>query len=1006
MAAIRIYRRLQDLQDVDPNGLPQSGVPRYHTDVSSFVVETIAGGAGGSFSLGASTGGNTLGDTGVTGTRVVLAGVGNLTLSQATDVNGGTITISGGTAAAGGVAISASDSLFSSGTVVLSGVGGGATINTAPGTVQISVAAPVAQSVQTQNRFNLTLDGNTAGVLQEVSSGTLTLAGGNSITLSQNGNAVTIIGPTTSQSLQPETQTFVGGVAASNTTYTSGTVSIVGSGIVSVQSGTGQRVIVNASQSVQPETKTFIGGIAASNTTYTSGTVTISGVGGGVTVNSNTGQRVDISVAAPVAQTGTQFSAGLTNSGNTSGDTGAVAGRLLLVGTNNITLSGSTNGASMTVTLSGPSVAGAQTGISGIANSQTTYTSGTVSLSELGAITIRSTTGNQFQFSVNAQTGTQFSAGISGGNTSGDSGTVAGRVVLAGGNNITLSGSTNGVSETITISAFTQSVESQSLGMSNLGNTSGTTGIASGGQVRYLFAGGNNVTLSQSLNGASGTVTISAFNQTGTQFSAGISGGNTSGDTGTVAGRVVFAGGNNVTLSGSTNGVSETITISAFSQSVESQSIGMSNLGNTAGTTGVASGGQVRFVIVGSNNISLSQSLNGASGTISISGQPSFSAGVSTGGNTQGNTGVSGTRLVLVGSNNITLSQNTDASGATVSISGQSPTGGAFSAGVSNLGNTAGSTGISGSRIVFVGTNQISLSQSTDANGATVSFNDTVSAFQAGVSTGGNTAGDTGVTGTRLVLVAPTPLSLSQATGANGATISINAPATSSIVGSSGISISTTGSTIIILPTPANSHNPFDEVGINLTANQGAGTVHMAPIRFPHVQFDRFVASYQISNASNSSNSFTISQWVGIYTNNASTLSLLVSSSTSTNFSGSGTVGSYSLYGGSRNLTMGWTTTLSAGDYWVGINFRTTTGGGAGHTVNQILRSWQTFASLTSWGGEIGVGSNATRQQVLGLGTYSVSTAGMPNAIGFNELTGSGTVPFFQPLYYVRSGTA
>jgi len=50
------------------------------------------------------------------------------------------------------------------------------------------------QTVQTQNRFNLTLSGNTSGALAQVSSGTLTLAGGNNITLSQNGNAITISG--------------------------------------------------------------------------------------------------------------------------------------------------------------------------------------------------------------------------------------------------------------------------------------------------------------------------------------------------------------------------------------------------------------------------------------------------------------------------------------------------------------------------------------------------------------------------------------------------------------------------------------------------------------------------------------------------------------------------------------------------------------------------------------------------------------------------------------------
>ena len=94
MAAIKLVKRLQDQRDVDKNGLPHLGLPRYHTDVSKFVVETLPAAGAGSFSLGASDLGNTLGDTGITGTRVVLAGVGGITLSQATDAGGGTISIS------------------------------------------------------------------------------------------------------------------------------------------------------------------------------------------------------------------------------------------------------------------------------------------------------------------------------------------------------------------------------------------------------------------------------------------------------------------------------------------------------------------------------------------------------------------------------------------------------------------------------------------------------------------------------------------------------------------------------------------------------------------------------------------------------------------------------------------------------------------------------------------------------------------------------------------------
>ncbi|UOF78257.1 hypothetical protein [Caudoviricetes sp.] len=347
-----------------------------------------------------------------------------------------------------------------------------------------------------------------------------------------------------------------------------------------------------------------------------------------------------------------------------------------------------------------------------------------------------------------------------GGNTSGAMALIStGTMSLIGGNNITLSQAGNAV--TISGGAGGGGAGSNSVGMSNLGNTAGTTGIVSDTAVRFLFAGGNNITLSQSLNGVSGTITISGENVSqylttaalsqdsskyagigetvgtvagtdlgltvntdgvsikhplwlttaalsqdsskyagigetvstvagtdlgltvntvgvsivhpnwlttaalsqnssnyagvgetvgttnGTNllmtvntdgvsilhpnwltaaegagaFSGGLSNiGNTSGDTGVVASRLVLAGGNNITLSGSTNGSSATVTISAFNQSAESQSIGMSNLGNTSGTTGVASGAQVQAIIAGGNNITISQSVDGASGTLTVSG--------------------------------------------------------------------------------------------------------------------------------------------------------------------------------------------------------------------------------------------------------------------------------------------------------------------------------------------------------------------------------------------------
>jgi hypothetical protein len=105
-------------------------------------------------------------------------------------------------------------------------------VNLSSATLTISAAA---QSVQTQNLHNVTLGGNTLGGMAQVSSGTMMLAGGNNITLSQNGNTVSIIGGAGGGG--------GGGIALANsqTTYTSGTANLaVAGGAMTIASTTGQ----------------------------------------------------------------------------------------------------------------------------------------------------------------------------------------------------------------------------------------------------------------------------------------------------------------------------------------------------------------------------------------------------------------------------------------------------------------------------------------------------------------------------------------------------------------------------------------------------------------------------------------------------------------------------------------------------------------------------------------------------------------------------------------------
>jgi hypothetical protein len=482
---------------------------------------------------------------------------------------------------------------------------------------------------------------------------------------------------------------------------------------------------------------------------------------------------------------------GMSNLGNSAGTTGVVSNssiRFLLAGGNNVTLSQSINGDAATITIS--------------AFNQSVQPIGSVTL---GASNL--------------------------GNTAGTSGTISGsnvQFLLAGGNNVTLSQSINGASATITISAFTQSVQplgSQTAGISNLGNTSGTSGIASGSNVQVILAGGNNITLSQSVNGASVTITVSAFTQSVQPVGSdtlGISNlGNTSGTSGTVNGSnvlLILAGGNNITLSQSVNGSSATVTISAFTQSAESQSAGISNLGNTSGTSGIGSGAQVRFLLAGGNNITLSQSVNGASVTVTISAftqsvQPigSVTIGASNLGNTAGTSGVasgSSVQFVLAGGNNVTLSQSVNGASATITISAFNQSVqpvGSQSIGISNLGNTAGTSGIgSGSAVLFylAGGNNVTLSQSVNGASATVTisaFNQSVQPVGSatlGISNLGNTAGTSGtVNGSSVMLVLAGGNNITLSQSINGSTATISISAFNQTVGSQSVGISNLGNT-------------------------------------------------------------------------------------------------------------------------------------------------------------------------------------------------------------------
>ena len=403
------------------------------------------------------------------------------------------------------------------------------------------------------------------------------------------------------------------------------------------------------------------------------------------------------------------FVGGISDLGNFSGTTGTADERIIFVGGNNVTLSQSvdTDNNQATITISG-AVQTQQTqniirDVNIIGNTSGTtadITSGTLSLAGGNNITL-SQIGNivTIQGTQTVQTQNVIDISLSG-NTDGTLALISsGTLTLAGGNNIVLSQNGNAV----TISVSEIFVE----GVSNLGNTSGTTGLV---DEQVVYVGGNNITLIQSRNAGadSATITISAASQS--QQTQNIIRdvhiiGNTSGTTADISsGTLHLAGGNNITLSQNAN----SITIEAQSQSVQTQNlIDVTIAGNTAGTLALISSGTL--TLAGGNNLTLSQDGN----VITISGGNSYSAGMSNLGNTSGTTGLVSQRLAFVGSGNITLIQSVNAGSATLSISGsQSQQTQNIIRQINAGGNTSGTVaGITSGTLTIAGGNNITVSQ-------------------------------------------------------------------------------------------------------------------------------------------------------------------------------------------------------------------------------------------------------------------------------------------------------
>jgi len=125
---------------------------------------------------------------------------------------------------------------------------------------------------------------------------------------------------------------------------------------------------------------------------------------------------------------------------------------------------------------------------------------------------------------------------------------------------------------------------------------------------------------------------------------------------------------------------------------------------------------------------------------------------------------------------------------------------------------------------------------------------------------------------------------------------------------------------------------------------------------------------------------------LGIFTRNASTLSLASSGAGAFSFTNTSN-NSLSLMSGMRAMTVPININATPGDYFIGLMFTTASAGNGNlATFNHI------GAQASAYGGyfgALGSSSNNTYQLIPGFG--SVSTAGFPSSsLAFSTLTGTG----------------
>jgi hypothetical protein len=906
-----------------------------------------------------------------------------------------------------------------SGAIARTGFTSGSTTGTAlQGTLNtsgLSLGVPAyltTQSVQTQGLNNVSIFGNVSGAPALVSTGTLYLAGGNNVTLSQNGNSVTVSAGLMGQSTQTQASGAIAGTGFSS-------ASTAGTALVGTLNTVGLSVGVPnflTTQSVQTQASGRIAG-----TGFTSGPT----VG---TVLQGTLNTAGLSLGVPAYITTqsvqTQNLVEVSLGGNTVGTLALVSsGTFFLAGGNNITLSqngqsvtiSANTAAQATVSISAGTTSGAFNGLTfansnnvswGLNNGTLTATFGLTAGQSVQTQASGAIAGTGFSSATTAGTavvGTLNTAGLSLGvpaflTTQSAQTGLAGIGFTTGPNvGTALVGTldTNGLSLGVPAYITTQSIQTQGLNSVSIGGqVSGTPALITAGTL--VLAGGNNVTLSQNSN----TITISGA------ANLSVSAGTTS----NTFGGLTFANSNNITF-GLNNGTI-TASIAFGGQSVQTQASG--NIAATGFVTTSTAGS----VILGTNNTAgftlavppyittqsnqtqggyaAGNTIYASSTTFDPRSQSTYGSGIITLGFTNGSNVIYASQsaqtegLYVTGANTVGATSSTfDARSLSISGAGNISVG--FTNGALVISGTGGGGGGVTSGAAYIAGNTTGTTSSTYAlSSLNVSF------------AGGLVSG--GWQGGALVVSAPATTALSQSLFATGNTVltSFGTGSIGSLLlsGAGGASVGISNGTVVISAQPA---APLSRliwpVGQQLTAiapptNAAISVQYVAPQQgVTASRVDALVSWLQGSGANASTAGVVISAYAAVFTLNGSTLSSLSTGSVAATYTyGSNNSGNTQLLAGAiRPVSVPMNMYMTPGEYFVAFNFSTNSTGNTsyGQTLSMMGgNNLQTGAGANY--AEFTAATASTTNLFGGMGIYSATGLGIPVSMALSRIVQTG----------------